>query len=232
MENTKGVKLVKDGYEIHVKYSDESIKKKLVKFVVTGDNKEIVLSADEIISTLVGQVNSEVLSAAFVESDRVNVVEVARQLQVVLDKDYPKGSVINLNYTHPYPIEFALIEEVWKIAKIKGDTKVTELTAEYIEKVKLQIKSEMVDYASKFYKSFKSINLENKKRMEPEIKNEEAEVVAETVAEETPAVEEAAPVAEEAVAEETPAPVIVEEGALPPSVEALENRQKAIPEAE
>lgn len=156
-KNTKGVKLIKDGYEVHVKYSDEAIDKKMVKFVVTGDNKEIVLTADEIISTLVGQVNSEILSAAFVESDRVNVVEVGRQLQVILDKDFKKGEVININYTHPYPIEFALIEEMWKIAKIKGDTKVFELTADYIEKVKSQIKPSMVDYVSKFYKSFKTI---------------------------------------------------------------------------
>lgn len=157
MEN-KGIKLEKENFDIEVKYSPEAIEKKLVKFTVKKGN-EIILSADEIISTLVNQVNSEVLSASFVESDRVNVVEVGRQLKCVLDKDFKKGEIISINYTHPYPIEFALIEEAWKIAQIKKDTKVTELTIEYIEEVKKKLKPEMESYIKKFYESFKSLTL-------------------------------------------------------------------------
>lgn len=156
--NTKGVKLERERFTIEVKYSPEAVEKKLIKFTVK-EGDEIVLSADELISMLVHQVNSEVLSATFVESDRINVVEVGRQIQCVLDKDLKKGEVININYTHPYPIEFALIEEAWKIAQIKKDTKVTELTVGYIEEVKKKIKPEMVEYIRKFYESFKSINL-------------------------------------------------------------------------
>ncbi len=158
MENNKGIKLEKDNYDIEVKYSDEAIEKKLIKFTLKKGN-EIILSADEIISTLVNQVNSEVLSASFVESDRVNVVEVGRQLKCVLEEDMKKGQIININYTHPYPIEFALIEEAWKIAQIKKDTKVTELTVEYIEEVKKKLKPEMEKYIKKFYESFKGLTL-------------------------------------------------------------------------
>ncbi len=109
---------------------------------------------------LVNQVNSEVLSAAFVETDRINVVEVSRQLQVVTDRDFKKGEIININYSHPYPIEFALIEEAWKIASLKKNTKVIELTAEYIEEVKKKIKPKMVDYMKSFYKAFKTVKTE------------------------------------------------------------------------
>jgi len=158
----KAIKLVKDNYEIHVKFSNEAIDKKLVKFIVTGDNKEIILSADEIISILVNQVNSETLSASFVESERINVVEVGRQIRCVLDKDFKKGDVININYTHPYPLEFALIEEMWKIATLKKELGVTVLTDEYISSIKSRIKPEMVEYMSKFYKSFKNIKTNNK----------------------------------------------------------------------
>ncbi len=154
----KGIKLDKGHFTIEVKYSDEAIKEKLIKFTVVKGN-EIILTADELVSMLVNQVNSEVLSASFVETDRINVVEVGRQIQCVLDKDYKKGAVINLNYSHPYPIEFALIEESWKIAQIKKDTKVTELTGEYMEKVKNEIKPKMEEYVRKFYKSFKSLQL-------------------------------------------------------------------------
>ncbi len=152
----KGVKLDKGNFTVEVKYSPEAVEKKLIKFTVV-DGKEIVLSADELISMLVNQVNSEVLSASFVETDRINVVEVSRQLQVVTDRDFKKGEIININYSHPYPIEFALIEEGWKIAAIKKDTKVTELTADYLEKVKIAIKPNMVEYMKKFYKAFKTV---------------------------------------------------------------------------
>lgn len=157
----KGLKLDKGNYTIEVKYSPEAIEKKLVKFTVV-EGKEIVLTADEIISMLVNQVNSEVLSAAFVETDRINVVEVSRQLQAVLDRDFKKGETIHINYSHPYPLEFAIIEEAWKIATLKKDTKVTELTAEYLADVKKKIKPKMVDYIKKFYKGMKTLNLDGK----------------------------------------------------------------------
>lgn len=158
MNENKGVKLDKGNFIVEVKYSDEAIKNKLIKFTVV-EGKEIVLTADELISMLVNQVNSEVLSASFIETDRVNVVEVGRQIKCVLEKDLKKGEVININYVHPYPIEFALIEEAWKIAQIKKDTKVTELTVEYLEEVKKKIKPGMEDYIKKFYQSFKSLDL-------------------------------------------------------------------------
>ncbi len=176
----QGKKLDKGNFTVEVKYSPEAVDKKLIKFTVIEGN-EIVLSADELVSMLVNQVNSEVLSATFVESDRINVVEVGRQIQCQLDKDLKKGEIININYTHPYPIEFALIEEAWKIAQIKKDTKVTEITAEYIESVKKQIKPDMEKYIRKFYESFKSLNL--KKTMQEEETKIESPV-EETVAQE------------------------------------------------
>lgn len=154
----KPQKLKKDDYTVEIGYSDEAKKKKLMKFITkSGDTFEI--SAEEMASMLIGGVNSDTLEATFVESDRINVVEVGRQLQCVLDKDMKKGEKININYTHPYPIEFALIEEAYKIAKIDESVPRFEITRDYIEKVKAQLKPEMTDYINKFYKSFKNINI-------------------------------------------------------------------------
>jgi len=108
---------------------------------------------------LIGGVNSDTLEATFVESDRINVVEVGRQLQCVLDKDMKKGQKININYTHPYPIEFALIEEAYKIAKIDESVPRIVLTREYINEVKSKLKPEQTEYINKFYKSFKNIKV-------------------------------------------------------------------------
>ncbi len=145
-------------YTVEIGYSDEAKEKKLMKFITkSGDSFEI--SADEMSSMLIGGVNSNTLEATFVESDRINVVEVGRQLQCVLDKDMKKGQKININYTHPYPIEFALIEEAYKIAKIDESVPKVTLTREYIDEVKSKLKPEMTEYINKFYKSFKNVNI-------------------------------------------------------------------------
>jgi len=150
--------LKQKGYTVEINYSEEASSKKLLKFTPT-DNKSFEISAEELSSILIGGVNSDTLEATFVESDKINVVEVGRQLQCVLDKDMKKGEKININYTHPYPIEFALIEEAYKIAKIDESVPRITLTTEYIEEVKSKLKPEMRDYIEKFYKSFKNLKI-------------------------------------------------------------------------
>lgn len=155
---TKAVELKKEKYTIQVKYSPEAIEKKLMKFI-TPSGDEFEISAEEMISILVSQVNNETLAPTFVETDRINVVEVSRQLLCVLDEDMKKGQEIRMNYTHPYPLEFALIESAYKIASLKKDTKVVELTSAMIEEVKKKTTPSMRDYIEKFYKSFKQVKL-------------------------------------------------------------------------
>jgi hypothetical protein len=121
----------------------------------SGDSFEI--SSEELVSILVNQVNTETLSPLFVEIDKVNVVEVARQLECILDKDMKKGTKIRLNYVHPLPVEFALIEEAYKIAKINMDVPVFSITDDYLSEVKKKIKPEMEKFINNFYKSFKNI---------------------------------------------------------------------------
>lgn len=164
MDN-KGLKSERENFTVEVKYSDEAIAKKLIKFTVTKGN-EVVVSADDLMSILVNQVNAETLSAAFVETNKINVVQVQRQLKCRVDRDLKKGDVVNINYIHPYPVEYALIEEAFKIAQISKDVKVTELTAEYLESVRKRITPKMVDFTKKFYSSFNSINIKNKKMSE------------------------------------------------------------------
>ena len=155
----KPQELKKKDYTVQIGYSKEAKEKKLMKFITKKSGDEFVISAEELSSMLIGGVNSETLEATFVESDRINVVEVGRQLQCVLEEDMKKGQKININYTHPYPIEFALIEEAYKIAKIDESVPKIELTREYIDKVKAQLKPEQTEYINKFYKSFKNVNI-------------------------------------------------------------------------
>ena len=148
----------KKNYTVQIGYSPKAIKDKLMKFI-TKNGDEFEISSEEMSSMLIGGVNSNTLEATFVESDRISVVEVGRQLECVLDKDMKKGDKINLNYKHPYPLEFALIEEAYKIAKIDKDIPRIVLTKEYIKEVRAKIKPDMTNYISKFYKSFKNLKL-------------------------------------------------------------------------
>lgn len=156
--NMKAKELKKENYTVQIGYSDQAREKKLMKFI-TKSGDEFEISAEELASMLIGGVNNEILESTFVESNAINVVEVGRQLQCVLDKDMKKGEKININYTHPYPIEFALIEEAYKIAKIDESVPKIALTKEYIEEVKSKLKPEMTEYINKFYKSFKNIKI-------------------------------------------------------------------------
>lgn len=157
----KARQIKRKNYTVQIGYSKEAKKKKLLKFISkSGDEFEI--SAEELSSMLIGGVNQNTLEATFVETDKVNVVEVGRQLACVLDKDMKKGERININYSHPYPIEFAIIEQVYGIAKIKMDVPALTLTREYIDKVKKKLKPEQEEYIEKFYKSFKNVDLNKK----------------------------------------------------------------------
>jgi hypothetical protein len=152
------LELKKEGYRAQVKYSPEATEKKLIKFI-TKSGDEFEISAEEIISMIVGGVNADTLSPVFVETDKINVVIVGRQIQCVLDKDYKKGQVININYTHPYPVEFALVEEAYKIAQIKKDVPALSLTKEYLDDVKRKIKPQSEKFLKKFYESFKNLKI-------------------------------------------------------------------------
>lgn len=154
-------KIERENYTVHVGYSDEAVEKKLLKFILkTGSEFEI--SADDLASMISGGVNSDVLEAAFVETDRINVVEVDRQLECMLEKDMKKGDKIRINYKHPYPVEFAIIEEAYGIAKIKMDLPVMTLTKEFLDSVRSQIKPRQEKFIKRFYEIFKNVVFKKK----------------------------------------------------------------------
>lgn len=157
----KAKELKRENYTVRINYSPEAKEKKLMKFISkSGDEFEI--SAEELSTMLIGGVNSDTLEATFVEADKINVVEVGRQLECRLDKDMLKGEKIHINYTHPYPLEFALIEQAYGIAKIDMNVPSVILTQEYLKNIRAKIKPEQENYLQKFYTSFKNINLVKK----------------------------------------------------------------------
>jgi hypothetical protein len=154
----KAKELKKKDFTVQIGYSPEAIEKKLMKFITkSGDSFEI--SSEEMSSMLIGGVNSNVLEATFVDSNTIIVVEVRRQLQCILDKDMKKDEKININYSHPYPLEFALIEQAYGIAKIDEKIPKVELTKEYLEEFRKKLKPEMEEFTKKFYEGFKNLKI-------------------------------------------------------------------------
>ena len=153
---SKPTELKTENYTIQVAFSPEAKKKKLMKFISKGGD-EFVISAEEMISILINQVSAETIAPTFVDTEKINVVEVSRQLECVLEEDMKKGQKIRLNYIHPYPLEYALLEEVYKVAKINMDVPALVLTKEYIEETREKLKPEMTEFMNKFYKSFRNI---------------------------------------------------------------------------
>ena len=153
------VELKKDTFKVQVNYSPEAIEKKMMKFITSEHGDEFEISADEMSSMLIGQVNTELLQATFVESDRIAVVEVKRQIKARLDRDFKAGEEVNFEYTHPYPLEFALIEQAYGIAKVNKDVDALVLTEEYMETVLNKTTPNQKSFVRKFYDFFKGLTL-------------------------------------------------------------------------
>jgi len=158
-EKKQGSKHDSKSYTVEVKYSAESKAKKLVRFTAK-ENGVFEISTDELIDIVAMHVNSQLLAPMFVETDSINIVQVQRQISAIADRNISVGEKINLNYFHPYPLEFALIEQAYKIAKVDEGIEVKVLTKKFIEEVKNKIKPEMEDFIKNFYKSYKHLSLE------------------------------------------------------------------------
>jgi len=153
-----GMKSEQKDYTVEIKHTPEAIKKRLIKFTSTKkDGFEI--SADKLIELLSHYVNSDELAPAFVDTERINVVYVTRNIAATLERDFKAGETVHLAYEHPYPLEFALIEEAFNIAKIDKDREGFVVTPELIKKTKKQTPKSCLNFVKKFYESFKNLLL-------------------------------------------------------------------------
>lgn len=158
MSQNKPAELKTDKYTIQVNYSDEATEKKQMKFI-TPNGDEFEITTDEMISFLVNQVNMKTLEPTFVETDKINMCIVSRQMDIEVTRDVKKGEHVRVDYTHPYPLEFGLLEEVYKIAKVDINEGIIELTKEYIDATREKITPEMIEFTKKFYAGHKGLNL-------------------------------------------------------------------------
>ncbi len=153
-----GLKSIQKDYTVEIKYSKEAIKNKLIKFT-TPKGESFEIGSDKLIELIGQNVNSEALAPTFVDTEKITVVYVKRQIKFRLDKDMKAGEEIRAEYSHPYPLEFAIIEEGYNIALIDKDKMAMVVTPELLKQVKRDIPEESKNFIKKFYQSFKSLNL-------------------------------------------------------------------------
>ncbi len=154
------VKTVKDNYTVELKYSNEAIEKKLIKFTV-NEGTSFEISVDDIVELVAMGANKTKLQPMFVDTEQIDMVYVKRQLHGKASKAIAVGDDISLDYVHPYPLEFALLEEAYNIAAIDMEVPRVPLTMEYIKSIKEKIKPQTEDFLKASYRSF-DLPLDNK----------------------------------------------------------------------
>ena len=148
----------KGDYKVSVKYSDEAIEKKLMKFETpSGDSFEI--SVEHMIELVSHYVNGSDLAPMFVDNERIKIVYVTRNMKFKLEKDFKAGEEIIVAYEHPYPLEFAILEEAFNIALIKPEKMGFIVTPEIIAEVKRRIPQDSKKFIEKLYQSNENLNL-------------------------------------------------------------------------
>jgi uncharacterized membrane protein YfhO len=162
-ENKKevvGFKSEQKDYTVEIKYSQEAIDKKLIRFT-PKKGKAFEVTADQMIELLAQNVNQTQLQPVYVDTEKIDMVYVKRQFIGKASKSIPEGEEIRLDYVHPYPLEFAILEEAYNIAQIDTNIPRIPLTFEYIKEIKSKISPKNNDFLKSSYRSL-DIPLETK----------------------------------------------------------------------
>lgn len=157
-EKEIGFKSEQDTYSVEIKYSKDAIKDKLVRFTVK-DGNSFEISSDKLVELMSHYLNSESLAPAFVDTEKITVVYVKRQIKMKADRDIKTGEEFNVEYSHPYPLEFAIIEEGYKLALIDKEKLAVIVTPELLKQVKRDTPASSDNFIKKFYQAFKTLNL-------------------------------------------------------------------------
>ncbi len=164
MSKQKAKRLDTDTYSLEINYDEHAIAKKLIKFI-PKEGTPFEISAEDMISFLVNQVNMNTLEPTFVETDKINMTTVGRQIEITVNRDIKNGETVRIGYSHPYPLEFALLEKVYNICTIDESAKVVELSKELIDATKEKITPEMEEFTKKFYAGHQGLKLGNETKI-------------------------------------------------------------------
>lgn len=111
----------KRDYSVEIKYSEEAREKKLIRFTAKRKNRSFEISLDEFINLVMIHLNKEYVPMLQTVQESVEMVEAIRTLNFKCTKDFKEGEEMSIQYIQPMPLEFAIAEEAYKMAKMQGD---------------------------------------------------------------------------------------------------------------
>lgn len=149
-QNRKGLIQHKPDYSVMIRYSKKAEDGKLIK-IIPKKGKPIEISTKDLVSLLAEHVNFDILAPAFVESKKINMIRVTRNVTLVPNSDIKAGQTVHIPFTHMVPIEFAIAEEAIGVALI-GD-KVKEINSKEYAEAKLRVDAGVENYTQEQYRS-------------------------------------------------------------------------------
>lgn len=135
--------------DLVIKYSAKARKNRLLK-IYPKDKPYVEISVNDLIPIIIENFNIRNMRALDVDATQVQMIEVERTIKGTCDKNFTKGDVIEFNYRHMMPYEYAVAEEAMKLVKISGDN-VTTVTKEDMANAAKSIKQSIVDFTKATY---------------------------------------------------------------------------------
>ena len=140
----KGFIAKKDGYSVAIRYSEKSIKEKLIKFI--PDHKGVIeISVEDIVNLLAKHVNTDVLAPMIIHNNAIRMIRVARQMRVRFEKDFKAGEEVAIPFEHMMPIEFAIAEEALGVSQVSD--KVKKINKKEYQDAEKRVNKQVMDFA-------------------------------------------------------------------------------------
>lgn len=134
-----------DGFDIVIKWDAEARLNNLIKIVPHKGTKEIIISADLMTNTIIDNFSINHMYAMDTKVKQIDTIEVERTIKGVCEKDFKKGDEITFNYRHVLPLEYAIVEEAERLARISGEG-VRTVTREELDKAALNIRDSVREF--------------------------------------------------------------------------------------
>lgn len=150
MKQRKGIISKYRDFDIVLKYSDNAIKKNLIKFV-PKTNEPFEISLRNIIDILSKHVSTEVLAPTMLENKVVNMIKTQRALSFIPSRDIKAGELIHIPFEHMMPIEYAIAEEALGVSVMSD--KVKSINHKQLLEAKKRVNDEVNAFIEEAYRA-------------------------------------------------------------------------------
>jgi len=138
-------------FDVVIKYSEDAKEKELIKFVV--EDKEVVISADEILNIIREQFNQKEMALALSTTDInfIPAIETAIPISYIANKDIKQGERVQFFAPFTIPLGMARVMEANRLCIIKGK-EVKLIPKEEYEETAKTLEDASKEFVEKYWK--------------------------------------------------------------------------------